>query len=204
MTKNESDHVIVLASGSRARAEMLRAAGIAIEIRPARIDEAELKAGLKSEGCDAGRAALALAQWKAAQVAGNAPGRLVLGADQMLECEGAWFDKPADREGAAGQLRLLRGKTHVLHSAAALVQDGRMIWHHVASARMRVRAFSEAFLEDYLRKAGEDTLHCVGAYRLEGEGVQLFDQIEGDYFTVLGLPLLPVIGFLREREILPT
>jgi septum formation protein len=199
MAKVEAGQPVVLASGSAARARLLREAGIAIAIHPARIDEAELKAGLIAEGTTAERAALCLAEWKAAQVSRRFPGRLVLGADQILECSGEWFEKPKSQERAKSQLVALRGKAHVLHSAAALVQDGQMVWRHGARATMHVRGFSDEFLERYLEEAGREMLESVGSYRLEDWGAQLFDRIEGDYFTVLGLPLLPVIAALRDR-----
>jgi septum formation protein len=127
----------------------------------------------------------------------------VLGADQMLDCAGAWFDKPDSRAAARTQLQSLRGKTHRLTSAAVLAQDGQRVWHHAAAAKLTMRAFTDAFLEGYLDQAGEAVLSSVGAYQLEGLGAQMFRKIDGDFFTILGLPLLPVLDILRERNMLP-
>jgi septum formation protein len=194
---------LILASASTARAQMLRAAGVEIEIVPARVDEGELKLSLKQQNADPETAAIALAELKALQVSRGRPGRLVLGADQMLDCDGAWFDKPESRAAARDQLLALRGKTHRLTSAAVLARDGRRIWHHAAAARLTMRAFTEAFLDQYLDEAGDAVLSAVGAYQLEGLGAQMFKQIDGDFFTILGLPLLPVLDILREQNQLP-
>jgi len=194
---------LILASASAARAQMLRAAGVAIEIIPARVDESELKLSLKQQGADSETAAIALAELKAIQVSRSRPGRLVLGADQMLDCEGAWFDKPEDRAAAKAQLLSLRDKTHRLTSAAVLARDGRRLWHHAATASLTMRAFTDAFLEGYLEQAGDAVLSSVGAYQLEGLGSQMFSKIDGDFFTILGLPLLPVLDILREQGELP-
>lgn len=181
---------------------MLRAAGVAIEAIPARVDEAELKHTLKAQGADHETAAIALAELKALQVSRSRPGRLVLGADQMLDCEGAWFDKPVDRAAARAQLLRLRGCGHRLTSAAVLARDGARIWHHAAAARLTMREFTEPFLEDYLDRAGDGVLGAVGAYKLEGLGAQMFKAIDGDFFVILGLPLLPVLDILREQRVL--
>jgi septum formation protein len=194
---------LILASASTARAQMLRAAGVEIEIVPARVDEGELKLSLKQQNADPETAAIALAELKALQVSRGRPGRLVLGADQMLDCDGAWFDKPESHAAARDQLLALRGKTHRLTSAAVLARDGRRIWHHAAAARLTMRAFTEAFLDQYLDEAGDAVLSAVGAYQLEGLGAQMFKQIDGDFFTILGLPLLPVLDILREQNQLP-
>jgi septum formation protein len=194
---------LILASASTARASMLRAAGVEIEIIPARVGEAELKLSLKQHGADPETAAVALAEVKALQVSHSRPGRLVLGADQMLDCEGTWFDKPESRAAAKAQLQALRDRTHRLTSAAVLARDGQRIWHHAAAAKLTMRAFTEAFLEDYLDQAGDAVLFSVGAYQLEGLGVQMFRRIDGDFFTILGLPLLPVLDILREQNALP-
>ena len=193
---------LILASASTARASMLQAAGVEIEIIPARVDEDELKLSLKQQGADPETAAIALAELKALQVSRSRPGRLVLGADQMLDCDGAWFDKPEDRAAARDQLLTLRGKTHRLTSAAVLARDGQRIWHHAAAAQLTMRAFTDTFLEFYLDQAGEAVLGSVGAYQLEGLGAQLFQKIDGDFFTILGLPLLPVLDILREQNVL--
>jgi septum formation protein len=194
---------LILASASTARANMLRAAGVEIEVVPARVDEDELKRSLKQQNADPETAAIALAELKALQVSRGRPGRLVLGADQMLDCDGAWFDKPPNRPAARDQLLALREKTHRLTSAAVLARDGQRIWHHAAAARLTMRAFTETFLEGYLDEAGDAVLSSVGAYQLEGLGSQMFKQIDGDFFTILGLPLLPVLDILREQNLLP-
>ena len=193
---------LVLASGSRTRAAMLAQAGVAVECDPPDLDEGAVKQSCRANGVAVEAAAETLAELKARQVARRHPGRPVLGADQMLECDGVWLDKPGDREQARAQLRTLRGRTHRLISAAAVVQDGRRVWHHVDGARLTVRPFSDRFLEEYLDAAGDAVLHSVGAYHLEGLGAQLFERVEGDFFTILGLPLLPVLGHLRAQGIL--
>lgn len=188
---------LVLASGSRTRAAMLEQAGVpAILDRPL-VDEDEVKAAGRAEGVPADAVAEALAELKAQRITRRHPGALVVGADQMLDCEGRWFDKPADRAAARAQLLDLRGKTHQLVSCAVVVRDGERMWHKTDSARLTMRNFSEAFLDDYLDRVGDDVLHSVGAYQLEGLGAQLFHRVEGDFFTILGLPLLPLLGFLR-------
>ena len=193
---------LILASASAARAAMLRAAGVEIEIEPARVDESELKLSLKQEGAAPDAVAIALAELKALQVSHARPGRLVLGADQMLDCDGTWFDKPESRAAARTQLEALRGKAHRLTSAAVLARDGQRVWHHAGAARLTMRAFTGPFLEGYLDRAGETVLSSVGAYQLEGLGAQMFQQIDGDFFTILGLPLLPVLDILREQGML--
>jgi len=194
---------LILASASTARADMLRAAGVGIEIVPARVDESELKLSLQQQKADVETAAIALAELKALQVSRSKPGRLVLGADQMLDCEGAWFDKPESKAAARTQLLTLRDKTHRLTSAAVLARDGQRIWHHAAAARLSMRAFTDTFLDLYLAEAGDAVLSSVGAYQLEGLGAQMFKTIDGDFFTILGLPLLPVLDILREQNMLP-
>ncbi len=194
---------IVLASESRSRRELLLHAGLRIRTEPARIDETEVKASLRAEQADAAAAAETLAELKAIKVSRRAPGALVIGADQILECEGRWFDKPPDRAAAAAHLRALGGKTHVLVSAVCVVCDGARIWHHREAAHLTMRPLDAAFIESYLDAAGPEVLETVGAYRLEGLGAQLFSKVSGDYFTVLGLPLLPLLGFLREHGVPP-
>ena len=194
---------VILASASRARATMLQSAGVSIEVVPARVDESELKISLRGQGADPAEVAVALAELKALQVSRSRPGRLVLGADQMLDCNGTWLDKPESPEAARDQLRTLRGRQHRLTSAAVLARDGARIWHHAASAQLTMRGFTEAFLDGYLAEAGEAVLGSVGAYQLEGLGAQMFERIEGDYFVILGLPLLPVLDILREQNVLP-
>jgi septum formation protein len=191
---------LVLASKSTARLALLAGAGIAVEVLPADIDERGVEA--KASAQDASSVAALLAREKARVVAAQRPGRLVLGADQTLTLGSRRFSKPADRAAAAEQLRALRGKTHSLHSAAALVRDGRVLFEHSDEARLTVRVFSEEFLAQYLDAAGDVVLASVGAYQLERPGIQLFERIEGDYFTILGLPLLPLLDFFRRENCL--
>ncbi len=193
---------VVLASGSRTRAEMLERAGVRVTLAPAAVDEEEIKLAARAEGAPVEDVAEALAELKAQRVTRRHPGALVIGADQMLECEGRWFDKPTDRAAARAQLQELRGRTHRLVSCAVVVRDGERLWHHVDRARLTMRPFSDAFLDSYLDGAGDDVLHSVGAYHLEGLGAQLFHRVDGDFFTILGLPLLPLLGFLRVHGVI--
>lgn len=193
---------VVLASASAARAHLLEAAGIPFVRQAAGVDEDEIKVALRAEGADAGHAAETLAEVKAQRVAPRFPDALVIGADQVLECDGAWFDKPADRAQARAQLRALRGRTHRLASCATVVRGGTLVWHHTAWAELTMRRFTDAFLDDYLNAVGDAVLHSVGAYQVEGLGIQLFSRIEGDWFTILGLPLLPLLDFLRAHGVI--
>lgn len=181
---------------------MLRSAGVAVTTDAPVIDETEVKSALKADGAAAADVAETLAELKAMQVSRRHPGGLVIGADQMLQCGDVWFDKPPDRDHARAQLVSLRGKTHELISSAVGVRDGSRLWHHTDKAWLTMRAFSDAFLQSYLTGSGTDILGSVGAYRLEGAGVQLFSRVEGDFFTVLGLPLLPLLEWLRAQGIL--
>jgi septum formation protein len=192
---------IVLASASPVRKTLLLAAGLDIDIIPAHIDEDEIKRALKGEGIDAGDGATRLAEMKAQRISAAHPGRLVIGADQILVCNGTWFDKPADLNDARAHLRTLRGRPHELATSAVIVRDGRRIWHHAERPKLTMRPFTDSFIDDYLARAGGDILSSVGAYHLEGIGVQLFSRIEGDYFSILGLPLLPLLAFLREHGV---
>lgn len=195
---------LVLASASRSRAALLHNAGLAFTQDVARIDEAAVKAALLAEGADTARAAETLAELKAQRVAPRHPGALVLGADQMLESGSRWFDKAADSAEAAATLRALAGKTHRLVSAICLVRDGVRLWHHVAEARLTMRPLSDAFIAAYLEDIGSAALDSAGAYQVEGRGAQLFSRIEGDHFTILGLPLLPLLDVLRNHRVVPT
>lgn len=196
--------MIVLASGSSSRAHMLEQAGVAFAVDVAAVDEAGVKTALAGETGNSARVAEVLAELKAVRVSARRPGMIVVGADQMLDCDGTWFDKPADRAAARGHLLALRGRTHRLTSSVVAVRDGRLLWRHTEAARLTMRNFSEDFLDRYLDQAGESVLTSVGAYRLEGLGAQLFMATEGDFFTILGLPLLPLLDFLRENgELIP-
>lgn len=188
--------MIVLASASPARRRMLAAAGVDVLVDPAEVDEPSLRRALPPNAA-AADAALVLARAKAVAVAARQPGALVIGADQMLEHGGRWLDKPSSRAAAREQLLALRGGTHHLVSAVAVARDGTVLWQHVAAASLTMRVFSEAFLDAYLDRAGAGIWHSVGAYHLEGLGVQLFSTIDGDFFTVLGMPLLPLLETLR-------
>jgi septum formation protein len=197
---NESAPPLILASASRARAAMLEAAGIEVVLRPAAVDESEVKASFKAAGGAAGEAAVALAELKAALIAaGAAPGALVLGADQILTCEHAWFDKPSDRAAAKAQLLTLAGKPHELHTAVVGFRHGARIWHHLTLTRLWMRPLSPAFVDRYLDALGDAALETVGAYHVERLGTHLFSRIEGDHFSILGLPLLPTLAFLRDQ-----
>lgn len=190
-------HPLVLASRSPARRALLEAAGILIELRPADIDERGLEAGAASPAPVA--VAALLARQKALFVAKSHSGRLVLGADQTLALDDTKFAKPADRAAARAQLRALSGRTHELHSAIAFVQDATLLFEHVGTARLTMRALSDQFLDLYLDTVGNAVTESVGAYQLEGLGVHLFEQVDGDYFTILGLPLMAALEFLRRR-----
>jgi len=192
---------LVLASASPARAAVLRQAGLSIDQVPAAVDEEEVKHALRAEGSPAAHVAETLADLKAQHVSRRQGGAFVIGADQMLECNGVWFDKPADMDHARAHLRALRGTTHDLITAVAVVRDGARLWHHVATARLTMRPFSDAFIERYLADIGEDACRSVGAYQLEGLGAQLFSKVDGDFFTILGLPLFPLLDFLRGHGI---
>ena len=195
---------IVLASASQARLALLQGAGVDVIADPAAIDETEIKQALRAEGADIAEAAEALAELKAQRISTRHPGQLVLGADQMLVCDGEWLDKPEDLDAARRQLSMLRGKTHELISASVAVRDRNRVWHGVDRARLTMRPFSDAFLADYLGTVGDATLRSVGGYQLEGLGAQLFTRVDGDYFTILGLPLLPVLAYLRGAGLLAT
>ena len=195
---------IVLASGSRARREMLAAAGVPFTVQAADVDEPAIRARMRKADAnvDPKKIAAALAAAKAEDVSGKIGGSLIIGADQVLALGDELLSKAPSLEVAREALRQLRGRTHELHSAVAFAERGKIVWAHVGTARLTMRDFSDAFLDDYLLRAGDHVGHSVGAYELEGLGVQLFDKIEGDYFTVLGLPLLPVLAELRQRGII--
>jgi len=197
----QSVHEIVLASGSRARRELLAAAGVHFTVQAADVDEPAIRARIRATdpGVDPKKIAAVLAAAKAEDVSGKIAGSLIIGADQVLALGDELLSKAPSIKEARAALRRLRGRTHELHSAVAFAEKGKVTWTHVATARLTMRDFSDAFLEDYLTRAGDRVSQSVGAYELEGLGVQLFDKIEGDYFTVLGLPLLPVLAELRTR-----
>lgn len=195
-----SDEPLILASQSRARRMLLANAGLACEALPADIDEraVQAEAGLVAPY----EIALHLANAKAAAVSANRPNSYVVGADQTLALGERMFNKPAGRQHAMQQLLALGGRTHALHSAIAVVRNGEVLFSHVAVAWMTMRALSEAEIAAYLDAAGETVTSSVGAYQLEGLGVHLFDRIDGDHFTILGLPLLPLLAYFREAKLL--
>jgi septum formation protein len=195
-----ADRPLALASRSAIRHSVLIDAGVAVEIVPADIDERSIEQCAASR--DAGDIAALLAREKARTVAKYMPGRLVLGADQILTLGGQRFFKPTSRDAAAEQLRILRGRTHDLISAVALARDGRVVFEHRELARLTMRAFTDEFLEAYLDALGPAVTASVGGYQLEKSGIQLFERIEGDHFVILGLPLLALLKFLREGGLL--
>ena len=186
---------LILASQSQSRRAMLDAAGVVYSAVPAHLDERALEAGLAGAAADL--VALALAEAKAQAVSGEYPGALVLGSDSLVSVEGRRFDKPGSIEDAAAHLRFFSGREMQLHSAAALVRDSTVIWHHAAVARLQVRVLSDGFIADYLAHEWPAVASCVGVFRIEARGVQLFESIDGDHFTVLGMPLLAVLEGLR-------
>lgn len=190
---------LILASTSPIRGTMLANAGVAYAAEAPGVDEAAIKAGF--EGDDQ-TLTLRLAEAKAFAVFARRPSALVIGSDSLVSVEGRRFDKPAGREAAAEHLRFFSGKTMVLTSAVVLAQGSGIVWRHAGEARLKVRALSEDFIDRYLEADWPEVSYCVGVFRLEGPGVQLFESIDGDHFTILGMPLLPLLGVLRERGIL--
>lgn len=199
MTPKTDNTKIVLASASSSRAMLLQNAGVTVDVCPADVDESPVKDSLSSDGKTALDAAQALAELKAVTVSRRTPDALVIGADQILDLDGLWFDKPEDMTGAHNYLQYLRGKTHYLATAVAVAQNGTCIWQHQDRPALTMRSFSDAFLQAYLADVGDAILSSVGAYHLEGRGVHLFNKIEGNFFSILGLPLLPLLAFLRDR-----
>jgi septum formation protein len=191
----------VLASKSKIRRSLLVAAGVPVDVHPAELDERAVEAGAPANEPSA--VAAHLAREKALLVGRSNTGRLVLGADQVLGLDGQRFTKPPDRAAARAQLRALSGRMHSLHSAVACMHDGTVAFEHVSVARLTMRTLSDQFLDAYLDAAGAAAMESVGAYQLEGLGSQLFERVEGDYFAILGLPLLEVLDFLRQRCVLP-
>lgn len=195
---------IVLASSSEIRARILRNAGLEIVTVPARIDEEMIRQSLSAEGATPRDLADFLAESKALKVSSRLPGALCLGADQVLELKGKVFSKPESPEEAISQLSELSGQTHRLLSALVVVRDGAPLWRHVGEARLTVRPLSAPFIADYVAENWEQIRHCVGCYRIEAEGIRLFSAIQGDLFTVQGLPLLPLLNWLHVRGDLDT
>ena len=195
---------VILASSSATRRRLLHAAGVAFTVEAARVDEDEIKTSMIAEGAGGGAIAEALAELKARQISRRHPDALVIGADQVLEYEGAIFSKPVDRQAARSQLLALRGGRHELIDCVCVLRGGERLWHHTDAARLDMRDYSDDFLDAYLERIGDDALDGPGGYRLERLGAQLFARIEGDYFTILGLPLLPLLDYLRVQGVLAT
>lgn len=191
------DEPLILASASPIRKKLLAAAGLEVRVEPALVDEEAIKRIFQVDRQAAADCALALAEAKARQIAENHQHALVVGADQILVCDKIWLNKPADLADARAQLQALRGRTHKLVTAVCVVREVARIWHTVSSAKLTMRYFSDAFLDTYLGAEQAAALGSVGGYRFEERGIQLFSDIQGDYFTILGLPLLELLGFLR-------
>lgn len=194
---------IILASGSASRRALLAGAGVTAEsIRP-NVDEDTARQAMRGEQLSVRDQAMQLAEMKAVKVSRARPG-LVIGGDQMLNLEGTAFDKPVDLAAAGEHLRKLSGKSHTLETAIVIAENGEPVWRHLARPKLSVRILTEQFIKEYVEACGPDLLNTVGAYQLEGLGAQIFSRIEGDYFSILGLPLLPLLDYLRTRGVLPT
>lgn len=193
--------MLILASASGVRARLLREAGVRFGVRPADLDEASAKKELQSKGITSDGMAAALAEQKALDVSQASPHALVLGCDQVLVCENRIFDKPRDAAEAQETLQFLRGKAHHLITACVLAQTSEVVWQHQERATLWMRDFSDAFLQSYLKTEGMAIMSAVGCYQLEGRGAQLFDRVEGNFFSILGLPLIPLLGALRRHGI---
>ena len=195
-------HPIILASRSPFRQMLLRNAGLTFEAMAAAIDERAIEDSLSADRPSPAEVALALAEAKALDVASARPEALVIGSDQTLSLGERVFHKPADLSDAREHLRAMSGRTHELNSAVVLVQNGAIAWRHVSTARLTMRVLADDFIGRYLDRVGESVLASVGAYQLECEGIQLFEHIEGDYFTILGLPMLPLLAQLRSMDMI--
>ncbi|NOD90019.1 MULTISPECIES: nucleoside triphosphate pyrophosphatase [unclassified Ruegeria] len=193
---------ILLASGSAIRAQLLENAGVPFTVQTARVDEDTAKRALLAENASPRDIADTLAEMKARKVSDKNPGAMVLGCDQVLDFDGQLLSKPETPEQAVAQLKEMRGKRHMLLSAAVIYQEGEPIWRHIGQVRLRMRASSDAYLKDYVSRNWDSIRHAVGAYKLEEEGVRLFATIDGDYFNVLGMPLLELLNFLAVKGVI--
>ena len=193
---------VILASGSAIRSQLLSASGVDFEVVVPRVDEAAVMASLLAEDAKPLDIADALAEYKGLRISMKRTESIVIAVDQVLVCNGEVFSKARDLSGAKTHLKTLRGQGHQLLSAVVIFEDGQPVWRFAGRAQLVMRDFSDAFLADYIEEHGEDVLSSVGCYKLENEGVQLFSKVQGDYFTILGLPLLEVLGFLRTRGVL--
>lgn len=193
---------IVLASGSASRAALLRGAGVEVDLIPSRVDEETAKAAMRAEKVSPHEQAMRLAELKALKVS-SAESGLVIGGDQMMSCADAVFDKPPNLAAAKETLTLLQGRSHHLETATVIAENGQVVWRHLERPKLTMRSLNDSDVDAYLETVGDDVLSTVGAYKLEAEGIRLFSGIEGDYFAILGLPLLPVLDYLRTRKALP-
>jgi len=192
---------IILASGSASRRALLAGAGVEARLIKPNVDETAAKNAMRAEQLSVRDQAMRLAEMKAMKISAREPG-LVIGGDQMLNLDGEAFDKPIDLQGAAAHLRKLSGKSHRLETAIVIAENGELIWRHLARPKLSVRMLTDRFIEAYVNRCGDALLSTVGAYQLEGMGAQIFSKIEGDYFSILGLPLLPLLDYLRVRGVL--
>jgi septum formation protein len=194
---------IILASASTIRRQLLENAGVSVDALPARVDEDTIRAALQAEGAKHRDIADTLAEMKARKLAERHPSSLVIGSDQVLELDGEIWGKPETPDAARSQLQRLRGRTHRLVSAVVLYDQAKPIWRHVEEASLTMRSFSDGFLDDYVARNWDDIRHSVGAYQLEREGARLFAAVDGNHFTILGLPLLPLLNYLSQRGFIP-
>ena len=194
---------LILASASSIRRSLLAQAGMPVEAIPARIDEEAIRAALQAEGAKPRDQADALAEMKARKLADRHTDAVVIGCDQVLEFQGDIWSKPDNPDAARAQLRALRGQTHRLFSAVVLYDRAEPVWRHMGEVRLTMRAFSDDWLEGYITRNWDEIQHCVGGYQLESEGVRLFSAVDGDYFSVLGLPLVPLLNYLGQRGFIP-
>lgn len=199
-----SSSSLILASSSATRQRLLQAAGLEIVAKPARIDEEQIRIALETEGASPRDIADTLAEMKARKISERHPQAIVIGCDQVLDFKGKTGGKPASKDSARDQLRAMRGQDHKLLSAVVLYQEAHPQWRHIGQARLVMRDFTDSWLDGYLDRNWDRICHSAGGYLLEEEGVQLFSTVEGDYFTILGLPLLPLLGYLGQRGVIPT